>query len=108
MKSSRRDARYLYLMQILERPADEVWARRRRPGPGRSSRAGRKWRWTTAAQVATSMDIWQENLPAQETANCERGGWLGRKRARKPVQQVVRGAEKVRPQRSLPSGRARI
>ena len=92
--------RYLYLMQILERPPDAAPAARRRAswaGPGRSAPAqhvematdGVLRRWFRPRPTN-----WKKPSCAASAANSNRLAWPERGDAQ-PVQQVVRGQEKV-------------
>jgi preprotein translocase subunit SecA len=99
-------ARYLYLMQILERPPDGSVGPEGggpggmgpqgglSPGPGvpalRGNGDGRRPR-----QVATSMDDLEETFQRKKRRELEQARMAGGGSEPKTVQQVVRGADKV-------------
>jgi len=86
-------ARYLYLMQILERPPDDgagtQQARAPRPGGGGDGNGSRPPR-----NVATSMDELEESFQRKKRRELEQARMAGSGDTQ-PVQQVVRGAAKI-------------
>ena len=96
--------RYLYLMQILERPR-----RLRTAGGPPMAAAGsgrpvqcrrRQWQPAAARSVATSVDEMEEAFQRKKRRELEQARMAGAGEAQ-TVQQVVRGGQS-RPQRSLP------
>ena len=90
-------ARYLYLMQILERPADgSVGPEGGGPGPRPGVPAlGGNGDGRRPRQVATSMDDLEETFQRKKRRELEQARMAGGGSEPKTVQQVVRGAEKV-------------
>jgi preprotein translocase subunit SecA len=86
-------ARYLYLMQILERPPDDGGAipetRALRPGTGGDGNGNRPPR-----NVATSVDELEESFQRKKRRELDQARMAGSGDSQ-PVQQVVRGAAKV-------------
>ncbi len=95
-------ARYLYLMQIIERPPDAGRAVRRQADPQATARS-REFRRSRAAGgnghhpprlVATSADDLEEAFMRRKRRELEQARMAGAGDVQ-PVQQVVRGQEKV-------------
>jgi len=85
-------ARYLYLMQILERPRDDGGSpetRGPRPGTGGDGNGNRPPR-----NVATSVDELEESFQRKKRRELDQARMAGSGDSQ-PVQQVVRGAAKV-------------
>ena len=78
--------RYLYLMQILERPTEEAPPR---PAPGSDGNGSRPPR-----HVSTSVDEIEEAFQRKKKRELESARMAGTGE-RQPVQQVVRGGDKV-------------
>ena len=78
--------RYLYLMQILERPTEEAPSR---PAPGTDGNGSRPPR-----HVSTSVDEIEEAFQRKKKRELESARMAGTGE-RQPVQQVVRGGDKV-------------
>ena len=86
-------ARYLYLMQILERPPDDSagMLETRRPGPGTGGDGnGRR----PPRNVATSVDELEESFQRKKRRELEQARMAGSGDTQ-PVQQVVRGTAKI-------------
>jgi len=86
-------ARYLYLMQILERPPDDRAGvpATRTPGPGTGGDGNGS---RPPRNVATSMDELEESFQRKKRRELEQARMAGSGDTQ-PVQQVVRGAAKV-------------
>jgi preprotein translocase subunit SecA len=80
-------ARYLYLMQILERPAESTPALA--PGTGSDGNGSRPPR-----NVATSVDELEESFQRKKRRELDQARMAGSGDSQ-PVQQVVRGSAKV-------------
>ncbi|MGH9536507.1 MAG: SEC-C metal-binding domain-containing protein, partial [Terriglobales bacterium] len=80
-------ARYLYLMQILERPAESAPALA--PGTGSDGNGSRPPR-----NVATSVDELEESFQRKKRRELDQARMAGSGDSQ-PVQQVVRGSAKV-------------
>jgi preprotein translocase subunit SecA len=90
-------ARYLYLMQIIERPPDRAvdGAADRAPEPGSSAKQGTGGNGHRPPRlVATSADDLEEAFMRRKRRELEQARMAGGGDAQ-PVQQVVRGQEKV-------------
>ena len=90
-------ARYLYLMQILERPPDVQDGGAVSPSTGPSGRSGRLDEGNgnrPPRNVATSMDELEESFQRKKRRELDQARMAGSGDTQ-PVQQVVRGAAKV-------------
>ena len=92
--------RYLYLMQILERPPADASAERSRQSAEAgyprvaAVRAWRRWQRPSAAMVSTSADELEEAFMRRKRRELEQARMAGAGETA-PVQQVVRGQDKV-------------